>query len=80
MLRSNARLVVYALMAVLITAGSLIYSNYLARELLVQEEHRMDLLASALEFAGDLELDADNFELEWITKNVITKPYMIEFK
>jgi anti-sigma regulatory factor (Ser/Thr protein kinase) len=77
MLRSNARLVVYALIAVLITAGSLFYSNHLARELLVQEEERMDLLAHALEFAGDLELDADNYELEWITKNVITKNDMI---
>ena len=73
MLRSNARLVVFAIIAVLITAASLVYSNYLARQLLIEEEDRMDLQARALEFVGDLDLDEENCELEWITKNVITK-------
>lgn len=33
----------------------------------------MDLFAKALEFAGDLETDPDNCEVQWVTKNVITQ-------
>ncbi|MEM0998984.1 MAG: HAMP domain-containing sensor histidine kinase [Bacteroidota bacterium] len=73
MLRSNGRLIVFAILAVLITAASLVYSNYLARQLLIEEEVRMDLQARALEYVGDLELDPEGAGLEWITKNVIAK-------
>ncbi len=69
--RSTRQLVIFALIAVIITIGSLIYSNHLARKLLDQEVARMDLYAKALEFVGDLELDPENCELEWVTKNMI---------
>lgn len=71
--RSTRQLVIFALVAVIITIGSLIYSNHLARRLLDQEVSRMDLYAKALEFAGDLELDPDNCELEWVTQNMIRR-------
>jgi two-component system, sporulation sensor kinase E len=69
--RSATQLVIFALIAVVITIGSLIYSNHLARKLLDQEVARMDLYAKALEFVGDLELDPENCELEWVTTNMI---------
>ena len=69
--RTTRQLVIFALIAIVITVGSLIYSNHLARELLVQEISRMDLYAKALEFAGDMELDPENCELEWVTQNMI---------
>ncbi|MBL0015635.1 MAG: HAMP domain-containing histidine kinase [Bacteroidetes bacterium] len=71
--RSTRQLVIFALVAVVITIGSLIYSNHLARKLLDQEVRRMDLYAKALEFVGDLELDPDNCELEWVTQNMIRR-------
>ncbi|HHG85107.1 MAG TPA: HAMP domain-containing histidine kinase [Bacteroidetes bacterium] len=69
MLRSNARLLLFAFIAVLITAGSLLYSNHLARQLLTQEQKHMELFAKALEFAGDLE--NNNCEVSWVSQNVI---------
>jgi two-component system, sporulation sensor kinase E len=69
--RSTQQLVIFALVAVVITIGSLIYSNHLARQLLDQEVNRMDLYAKALAFVGDLELDPENCELEWVTTNLI---------
>lgn len=69
--RSTRQLVIYALIALAITVGSLLYSNYLVRRLLEQEVQRMDLFAKALEFVGDLELDPDNCELEWVSQNMI---------
>ncbi len=69
--RSTRQLVIFGLIAVVITIVSLIYSNHLARKLLDQEVARMDLYAKALEFVGDLELDPENCELEWVTKNMI---------
>lgn len=77
MIRSNARLLIFALLAALITAGSLIYSNNLARRLLEQEQDRMDLFAKAMEFAGDMEVDPENYEVQWVTKNVITENKLI---
>lgn len=76
-IRANGRLLLFGIIAVLITMGSLLYSNFLSRQLLEQEEKRMDLFARALEFAGDLEIDMDNCEVEWVTKNVITQNEMI---
>lgn len=72
-IRSNVRLLVFGLIAVLITAGSLLYSNFLARQLLEQEEKNMATYAKALEFAGDPDLDPDNCEIQWITQNVLTQ-------
>jgi two-component sensor histidine kinase len=69
--RSNIRLLFFGLVAVVITAGSLLYSNHLAKQLLQQEVANMDLYAKALQFAGDLEVDPDNCEMEWVTQNVI---------
>lgn len=69
MLRSNARLLIFAILAVLITAGSLLYSNHLAGQLLTQEQQHMEQFAKALEFAGDLE--SDNCEVSWVSQNVI---------
>lgn len=71
--RSTRQLVIFAVVAVVITIGSLIYSNHLARRLLEQEVSRMDLYAKALEFVGDLDLDPDNCELEWVTQNMIRR-------
>lgn len=71
--RSTRQLVIFALVAVAITIVSLLYSNRLARQLLDQEVSRMDLYARALEFVGDLELDPDNCELEWVTQNMIKR-------
>jgi two-component system, sporulation sensor kinase E len=59
------------LIAVVITIGSLIYSNHLAKKLLDQEVSRMDLYAQALAFVGDLEIDPENCELEWVTRHMI---------
>ncbi|MFM2375848.1 MAG: hypothetical protein RLZZ165_945 [Bacteroidota bacterium] len=71
--RTTRQMVFFAMAAVVITVGALIYSNHLARQLLDQEVARMDLYAKALEFAGDLELDPDNCELEWVTRNLIRR-------
>lgn len=71
--RSTRQLVIFALVAVVITIGSLLYSNHLGRRLLDQEVSRMDQYARALEFVGDLELDPDNCELEWVTQNMIKR-------
>ncbi len=69
--RSTRQLVIFALVAVVITISSLIYSNHLARKLLDQEVAQMDVYAKALAFVGDLELDPENCELEWVTQNMI---------
>ncbi len=76
-LRSNIRLLVFGLLAIAITAGSLLYSNFLAQQLLEQEVKRMDTYAKALEFAGDMEIDPDNCEVQWVTQNVITQNELI---
>ena len=69
--RSNARLLLFGLIAMAITAASLLYSNHLATQLLKQEEQQMDLYAKALQFAGDIEIDPDNCEVQWVTQNII---------
>ncbi|MEM7040313.1 MAG: hypothetical protein AAF570_25320, partial [Bacteroidota bacterium] len=71
MIRSNARLLIFAIIAVVITAGSLLYSNQLAKQLLEQEERSMSLYAKGMEFAGDLE-PMEDCEVQWIMQNVIT--------
>ncbi len=76
-IRSNSRLLIFGVIALLITAGSLVYSNFLARQLLDQEVKRIDQFAKAIEFASDIDLDADNAELEWVTQNVITQNELI---
>lgn len=76
-IRSNGRLLLFALIAVLITAGSLLYSNFLASQLLEQEEKRMDQFAKAIEYVSDLEADAENNEVGWVTTHVITQNELI---
>lgn len=77
MSRSNLRWILFGVLAVAITAFSLLYSNHLSRQLLQQEVARMNLYAKALEFAGDLENSPDNCEVEWVTKNVIMQNELI---
>ncbi len=76
-IRSNSRLLIFGIIAILITASSLLYSNFLARQLLEQEVKRIDQFAKAIEFASDIDLNADNAELEWVTQNVITQNELI---
>lgn len=76
-IRANSRLLLFGLIAVLITAGSLIYSNFLAGQLLEQEVQRMDQFAKAIEYASDLDVDAENNEVGWVTQHVITKNELI---
>ena len=64
-------MIIFGLIAVTITIGSLLYSNHLARLLLDEEIGRMDLYAKALEFAGDMDVDPDNCEVNWVSKNMI---------
>ncbi len=49
--RSSIRLVIYVL-GVAIIAGSLLYSNYLARQLEAKERHTIELKAQAIEIQG----------------------------
>ena len=76
-IRSNGRLLLFGLIAVLITAGSLLYSNFLAGQLLEQEVKRMDQFAKAIEYVSDLEVDAENNEVGWVTQHVITQNELI---
>lgn len=76
-IRSNSRLLIFGVIALLITAGSLLYSNFLARQLLNQEVKRIDQFAKAIEFASDMDIDPDNAEVQWVTQNVITQNELI---
>lgn len=76
-IRSNSRLLVFGIIAVLITAASLIYSNFLARQLFDQEVQRIAQFAKAIEFASDLDVDPENAEVQWVTQNVITQNELI---
>lgn len=51
--RSNIRILLFAFIALLITAGSLIYSNHIARQLLGQEEQRIARYATSLSYLGN---------------------------
>lgn len=53
--RSNVRILLYSIIALLITAGSLLYSNHLAGKLAELEEQRIELYADALAYVGDLD-------------------------
>lgn len=76
-IRSNSRLLIFGVIALLIAAGSLLYSNFLAQQLLEQEVKRIDQFAKAIEFASDLDLEPDNAGVEWVTQNVITQNELI---
>lgn len=76
-IRSNGRLLLFGLIAVLIAAASLLYSNFLASQLLEQEVKRMDQFAKAIEYVSDLEVDAENNEVGWVTQHVITQNELI---
>lgn len=66
----NLRLLIFGLVALLITAGSLLYSNHLARKLLKEEEKRMELFALSQEFVGDLNEKDEDAGLTFVYQNI----------
>lgn len=66
----NLRLVLFGLIALLITAGSLLYSNHLARKLLKEEEKRMELFALSQEFVGDINEKDEDAGLTFVYQNI----------
>lgn len=57
---SNVRILIISLIALLIIAGSLLYSNHLASKLLVQEVERMELFSKSQELLANIDADEDD--------------------
>ncbi len=76
-IRSNGRLLIFGLIALVITAASLLYSNFLARQLLEQEVKRIDQFAKAIEFVSDMDVDMENADFQWVQQNVVNQNELI---
>lgn len=75
---SNFRILIFGVIAFIITAGSLLYSNHLAQKLLIEEQKRVELYARGLEFVNSEEAISDPMEgIGFVFDNIIKSNTLI---